>query len=382
MLDPTDTGRAEIVVAGIVDYPLALVLVPQSGRHGTLPAVKVLHINDVARIGSALVRQARSEGMDWDLYDTARADPAWHPATRAARRALRGGLWAVGLARRARRADLLDVHGGTVPAHTRWTRRPYVLHLHGTDIRVRRYEQASAALVERSVREALDVYYTTPDLAEHTLDLSPGATLQPVVIDPAELPAIPSDAPSDTAGPGGPRPFTVVFPSRWDAAKGGEEQERAVAALRRAYGDRIILEGLDWGENAPRIAREHGLILRPRMPHADYVRWLAGASAAVGQMTGCMGVSEIEAIGVGVTTIMALDERWYDGSHETTRDVPVLGGPVARADFVDAIVDGVGRAMDGARITGGRTWVDANHSPRRAVARLTERFARLGDAPA
>ena len=80
-------------------------------------------------------------------------------------------------------------------------------------------------------------------------------------------------------------------------------------------------------------------------------------------MTGCMGVSEIEAIGVGVTTIMALDERWYDGSHETTRDVPVLGGPVARADFVDAIVDGVGRAMDGARITGGRAWVDANHSP-------------------
>ncbi|WP_125898903.1 hypothetical protein [Actinomyces gaoshouyii] len=335
--------------------------------------MKVLHVNEVARIGSALVRQARSEGLDWELYDTARADPAWHPATRAARRALRGGLWAAGLARRARRADLLDVHGGTVPAHTRWTRRPYVLHLHGTDIRVRRYEQASAALVERSVREALDVYYTTPDLAEHTLDLSPGATLQPVVVDPAELPSAPSDA-----GPDGSRPFTVVFPSRWDAAKGGEAQERAVASLRRAYGDRIALEGLDWGRSAHRISREHGVTLRPPMPHADYIRWLAGASAAVGQMTGCMGVSEIEAIGAGVTTIMALDERWYDGSHETTRDVPVLGGPVARADFVDAIVDGVGRALDGERIIGGRVWVDANHSPRRAVARLAERLGRLG----
>ena len=344
--------------------------------------MKVLHVNDVARIGTALVRGARDEGLAWDLYDTARVDPGWSPRMRPVRRALRGIRWEAGLVRRAVRADLLDVHGATVTAHTSWLRKPFVLHLHGTDIRVRRYEQASAALVERSVREALDVYYTTPDLAEHTLDLSPGATLQPVVIDPAELPALPSDAPSDTAGPGGPRPFTVVFPSRWDAAKGGEEQERAVAALRRAYGDRIVLEGLDWGENAHRIAREHGLILRPRMPHADYIRWLAGASAAVGQMTGYMSVSEIEAIGVGVTTIMALDERWYDGSHETTRDVPVLGGPVARADFVDAIVDGVGRAMDGARITGGRAWVDANHSPRRAVARLTERFARLGDAPA
>ncbi|WP_366181050.1 hypothetical protein ABXS69_02640 [Actinomyces timonensis] len=335
--------------------------------------MKVLHVNDVARIGSALVRQARSEGMDWDLYDTARVDPSWRPATRAARRALRGGLWAVGLARRALRADLLDVHGGTVPAHTRWTRRPYVLHLHGTDIRVRRYEPARAGLIERSVREALDVYYTTPDLAEHTLDLCPGATLQPVVVDPAELPS----APSGAARRGEPGSFTVVFPSRWGAAKGGEEQERAVAALRRAYGDRIVLEGLDWGESAHRIAREHGVILRPTMPHADYVRWLAGASAAVGQLTGSMGVSEIEAVGAGVTTVVALDERWYDGSHETTRDVPVLGGPVARADFVDAIVDGVGRALDGARITGGRAWVDAHHSPRRAVARLSERLARL-----
>ena len=32
--------------------------------------VKVLHVNNIARIGSALVRQARSRGLDWSLYDT------------------------------------------------------------------------------------------------------------------------------------------------------------------------------------------------------------------------------------------------------------------------------------------------------------------------
>ena len=34
------------------------------------PVVKVLHVNNIARIGSALVRQARSRGLDWSLYDT------------------------------------------------------------------------------------------------------------------------------------------------------------------------------------------------------------------------------------------------------------------------------------------------------------------------
>lgn len=93
--------------------------------------MKVLHVNNIARIGSALVRQARSRGLDWSLYDTARTDPRWSARTRALRRALRGAAWETGLARRALGTDLLDVHGATVTAHTRWLRLPYVLHLHG-----------------------------------------------------------------------------------------------------------------------------------------------------------------------------------------------------------------------------------------------------------
>jgi hypothetical protein len=114
------------------------------------------------------------------------------------------------------------------------------------------------------------------------------------------------------------------------------------------------------------------------MTHADYARWLATGSVAVGQMTGCMGVSELEAVGSGVTTVMALDRRWYDGAHDTTSDVPVLGGPVDRSEMVEAVVEGVGRALEGARVTNGRSWVAQRHSPQRAVARLVERFERLG----
>ena len=75
---------------------------------------------------------------------------------------------------------------------------------------------------------------------------------------------------------------------------------------------------------------------------------------------------------------MALDRRWYDGAHDTTSDVPVLGGPVDRSEMVEAVVEGVGRALEGARVTNGRSWVAQRHSPQRAVARLVERFERLG----
>ncbi|RAX22902.1 MULTISPECIES: hypothetical protein [unclassified Actinomyces] len=332
--------------------------------------MKVLHVNDVARIGSALVRQARSIGLDWSLYDTARVDPQWSARTRTLRRALRGAAWEAGLLRRALPADLLDVHGATVTAHTRWLRRPYVLHLHGTDIRVRRYESSYTALVERAVREARDVYYTTPDLAEHVLDLAPAATLQPVIVDIRELPVVTEKA--------GNRP-RVLFPSRWDVAKGGATQLNLLASLREEFGDNVELEGLDWGENASTAAQDYGVVLRPRMSHRDYARWLGTGTLAVGQMTGYMSISELEVIATGTTTVMALNSRWYDGAHPTTRDVPVLGGPTEPERLLETTVEGVRQALDGARVNGGREWVAANHSPARAVERLQERLlTRLG----
>lgn len=330
--------------------------------------MRVLHVNDVARIGSALVAEATRQGLDWSLYDTARVDPSWSPGTRALRRALRGAAWEAGLLRRAVRADLLSIHGATVTAHTRWLRRPYTLHLHGTDIRERRYEERWAALVTSAVRKAQDVYYTTPDLAEHVLDLRADATLQPVIVDVSEMPE------ATAATTGRPR---ILFPSRWDPAKGGERQLELLRALRARLGDDVVLEGLDWGANARLAARDHGVRLLGRMSHEAYARWLASGTLAVGQLTGTMGVSELEALATGVPLVMPLNRHWYDGAHETTAQVPVLGGPTDPTDLVRAALQGVLDALGGAAPAGGRAWVRSHHGPQRAVARLAERYAAL-----
>ncbi|MCL3776978.1 MULTISPECIES: hypothetical protein [unclassified Actinomyces] len=330
--------------------------------------MRVLHVNDVARIGSALVAEAARQGLSWSLYDTARVDPSWSPRTRALRRALRGAAWEAGLLQRALATDLLSVHGATVTAHTRWLRRPYTLHLHGTDIRTRRYEERYTSLVTDAVRGALDVYYTTPDLAEHVLDLRDDATLQPVIVDVREVPE---------AVPGRPAPPRILFPSRWDPAKGGENQLELLRALRGRLGDDVVLEGIDWGAHAHLAAREHGVRLLPRMSHEAYATWLASGTLAVGQLTGTMGVSELEAVATGVPLVMPLNRHWYDGAHDTTADVPVLGGPADPADLVETALQGVVDGLDGHVPVGARAWVQHHHSPERAVVRLVERYNAL-----
>lgn len=330
--------------------------------------MSILHVNDVARIGTVLVEEARAQGLDWELYDIARVDPRWTGPTRSIRRAFRGLRWEMGLAKRAARASMLDVHGATVLRHTGWVPRPYVLHLHGSDIRRFRYEEQYADLVTSAVRNAQDVYYTTPDLAEHVLDIAPTASLQPVVVD---LEPIPENSSM------GEEPFRVRFASRWGRDKGGDLLTSVLGALRDRFDD-LVIEGLRWGEDASRVEREFGVRMHERMTHDRYAEWLGGASVIIGQMTGVMGVSEIEALATGRPVVMPLDERWYDGSHESTREVPVLGGVGRREDFLDLVIDGVERARDGESVPGARAWVDRIHGSHRGVERLLERYLALG----
>lgn len=329
--------------------------------------VKVLHINDVARIGTQLVREANRRGLPWDLLDTARQDPRWSGRTRALRRALRGLAWEGQLALRLRGVDLVNLHGGNIRRHTAWVRKPYVLHLHGSDVRTTRLQPNQQQVIDTAIAKAEQVYYTTPDLIDNVTPLRSDATLQPVVVDVAEVPLV-------TQLPERPR---VIFPSRWDAAKGGDLQIETAVALRAKLGRDVIFEGLNWGENAGRAAREAGVVLQPKMSHEDYASWIACGTVAVGQMTGMMGVSELEMIATGIPLALPLNPRWYDGGHPTTRDVPVIGGPVDPTDRVDAVVEAVAAQIADPQLTDGRQWVETWHSPKVAVDRLLDSYSKL-----
>lgn len=330
--------------------------------------VKVLHINDVARIGTLLVRQARREGLNWQLYDIARTDPNWSPRTRLLRKAVRGLAWEAGLARRAATADLLNVHGGNVPRHTGWVPKPYVLHLHGSDVRTVRLQPDQGKIIDRAIERALQVYYTTPDLAQHALPLRADAQLQPIIVD---VDAVPFSEDVPATG-------KVIFPSRWGPEKGGELQIEVAVALRRALGPDVVFEGLDWGVNADRAARDAGIELQPKMSYPNYARWLSTATVSIGQNTGMMGVSELEAIATGAPLVMPLNPRWYDGSHPTMVDIPVEVGITDPGDWVEAIVETTRHVLAHPSRRDARDWLRRMHGPEVAVERLQASYRQLG----
>ena len=273
--------------------------------------VPVLHINDCAFTTTVLMREAGRRALPWEYLPLAVTEPSWRGATRVVRRALRGAGWEARLAGAARRADLLHIHFATVVRHAGWVPRPHVLHLHGTDARSYQYDRRLGPLVRRAIERADAVLYSTPDLAPH-VDWRPDATLLPVPIDTTALPVW---APAER-----PR---VVFASRWHEVKGLAVQLAVAELLSRRLGNDVELVGVDWGPGAG-LARAAGVRLVPKADHATFQRLLATAHVVVGQPTGMLAASELEALGIGVPVVAPLHGPWYRASGAAIP--PVLGG--------------------------------------------------------
>ena len=350
--------------------------------------IRVLHVNDAAFTTTNILREAERRGLPWRYLPIAVSDPSWRSLSGTVRRASRGLRWEARLARLAASADLLHVHVASVVRHTGWVPRPYVLHLHGTDIRTHQYLPEHAGQIRRAVEQASAVLYSTPDLAEH-VRWRPDATLLPVPIDVAALPPWRPD----------PR-ATVVFASRWEAVKGLRVQLAVADSLRRRHSEARLL-GIDWGSGAAE-ARAQGVELLPRLGHVEFLSLLATAHVVVGQPTGMLAASELEAVGIGVPVVAPLEPRWYlpvnvaippvfgglaiGRTHRLPAQDPGRAGGSAPTigdteALADAISDQVLTALAdpraaSARLDGPR-WLVREHGVARAVDQLVALYASL-----
>jgi len=323
----------------------------------------VLHVNDCAFTAANLVHEANGRGLPWTMMPLAASGQTWAGPVAQVRRAGLGAAWLSRLAARAARIDLLHVHFATVYQHTRLVPRRFVLHCHGSDVRTLQYDARYTATIQRALANAAAVFYSTPDLAEHTLPHRPDAVYLPVPIDTAALPewAPTTDTPQ------------VLFSSRWDDSKGLSAQLAIAAGLVKATkGTDVEVVGLDWGPAAA-AARETGVRLLPRRNHTEYLRLLASAHAVVGQSSGILAASELEALGIGVPLLMTADYALY-------RDAtpPVLDAATTSPDdVVQAAVHALTDPAATAQSQHGPAWVREHHGVVPAVDRALEVYRSL-----
>ncbi|WP_299165918.1 glycosyltransferase family 4 protein [uncultured Arthrobacter sp.] len=263
------------------------------------PQVRALHVHDAASTARNLVDSANESGLSWSTtdipwyYRKVWTGPLKHPALRA-----RPVLWDGMLALRSMQTDVVHLHTGGLSPHMRWVRRPWILHLHGTDVRSRQYDGWGDKL-RFGAQHASAILYSTPDLLPHVRNLN--ARTEPVYF--------PVPVQADRAPRWSPTRNRVVFASRWEEVKGGEAQiDVARRILDECPGAEVL--GVDWGRDAE-AARSAGVKLVPKMSYEEYKAWLATAAVVVGQMSSILSASELEALSIGVPLVSGASSDFY-----------------------------------------------------------------------
>lgn len=314
---------------------------------------RVLHLGNVANTGQNLVDYAQSQERAWALRNL----PA-SPSLASPKAWLERGADALHYSLGHAKPDLVHIHYGPNGYYGSLKTAPFVLHLHGTDLREDLHKPILGQLERHALKRAAKVVVATPDLLDAARQVRSDALYIPN--------PVPKDALSNASPVVTPRPDRVVFSARWDDTKGGEDLLHAVRTL---VNEGLEVVGVDWGELAPE-AKDAGAILKPKMAPGEFRDFLATGEVVVGQVSfGSLGISDLEAMSTGRPLVTSVDTRLEGDApvRQTTRDslaedvLSVLSSPDESEQL--------GRA--------GRHWVSRERSPRRTLSLLEELYSQI-----
>lgn len=317
---------------------------------------KALHLNDCAFVGQHLVDAAVREGHPWRILPPALT---WPPVRAGHTQPTRFENYRTlgRIAVNAGWSDVVHVHFATTARRLRpryIPRRPYVLHLHGTDIRTLWTDPVKGPGIQTYIDGAAHVYYSTRDNEENATTARRDAEYLPVFVGRGQLPAW---------SPQG----HVVFASRWEKVKGLQDMLAVATQLVRAGVD---VRGLDWGPGAADAAAA-GVRLVPKMTHEEYLRFLADAAVVIGQATQILSVSELEAMAIGAPlAAVGSPLPGPDGGA-----VPIRSGSVD--DVVEAVLEDIQDPHSAADALGSRDWTLVHHTADRYIAQVLDTYRRI-----
>ncbi len=312
---------------------------------------RALHLNDCAFVGRNMVDAAGRMGLPWRLLPPEQTWPRVQPGRSQPTRA-ENYRTSARIARHAAWSQVVHVHFATTTRRLRppyIPRRPYVLHLHGTDIRTLWKDPVRGPGIQASIDGARHVFYSTRDNEGNATAARSDAEYLPVFVDASSLPEWQPEG-------------YVAFASRWEDVKGLGDMLQVARGLSSAG---IEMRGLDWGPGAPEAAAL-GVRLVPKMSHADYLRFLASARVVVGQASSILSVSELEAMAIGVPlAAVGMHLPGPDGGR-----IPIREGGVS--EVVDAVVADAADPERASATLGARPWTLAHHTADRYIDRVSE----------
>ena len=253
---------------------------------------RVLHLGNVANTAFNAVSWARQTGRNWALRPIPAAPSLASPSAWLAR-----GTDAADYLLGAPRPDLAHIHYGPNGYYGELKRAPYVLHLHGTDLRQDLHRPLIGNLEKLALQRADAVIVATPDLLPAARELRPDAVWIPNALPTQTFLSAsahqPKHAPVST-------PPTVFFSARWDDSKGGPG---LVELARDLIAEGVSVVGVDWGTYSTQ-ASAVGVHLMPLLSPTKFVSALRGADLVVGQFaSGSLGISDLEAMSTGVPLV-------------------------------------------------------------------------------
>lgn len=340
------------------------------------PPPSVVHVNDVAGVASAAVAEAVAEGLPWRLWPLPQVRDRWLGAKVWIRMRDLARFRAAG-----RTADIVHVHYGHFAYYAWSVRRPYLLHLHGTDVRVNLGSRGLGRLTRRAIRRAAAVVYSTPDMRDAVHALRPDATWLPAPLDPSVTAA------EARYGPAEPEQPRIVFASRWDAVKGLDELLAAARALRLCYPEADLV-GIDWGRGAAEAAAA-GVRLLPLLPPEEFRGLLASADVVIGQLaSGALGVADLTAMAMGRPLVARFTEAGaYGGEAPPIWNTATAAPLEAVAEILNLADDPDAGDDDGARAEAQQAvrercaaaadWARRHHGPAAFVTAATAIYRRV-----
>lgn len=196
----------------------------------------------------------------------------------------------------------LHIHGGHLSAFCRRTQIPYILHLHGSEIR--RFNSDGAPFfsatkeTEDAIGKAKAVIYSTPDLASFVRPIREDATWLPIALDNTQVGAL-----SRNEG------FAdLFFPHVWTSPKGVGRVVDLVRSLQLSQKRPLKLVGIALGEGQD-AARQLGFQLMPPVSRTEHIQRMLDSRVVIGQGSGIPGATDLEAILHGANYVSFPMER-------------------------------------------------------------------------